>query len=274
MCFNARGYRDCDEGIPKVLVCLLVGAAVASEKAEKGAKDKKVEKRGLLGLGYAGHGLGLGGHGLGAIGGAGIGLGGGIIADGGLAVAGAPVAVAAAPAVELSRHTHTHTTITRNIGIPVPQPVPVPVDRPVAVPVSVKVPVPVDRPYPVVKPVPYPVTVEKTVAVPVDRPVGVPVAHPVPYPVDRPVGKLTSNREIQLGAVVDLVAPLPHLFFACIDVEQLYYELNPKVRCGMNRIEYNRFSHNDFLEGENTSTLLYEPTLDTIVQICSEKCKP
>nr|CAI5820933.1 unnamed protein product [Callosobruchus analis] len=58
------------------------------------------------------------------------------------------------------------------------------------------------------------------------------------------------------------------------DVKQLYDELNPKVRCGMNRIKYNKFSHNDFLEGKNASTLLYKPTLDTIAQICTEKCKP
>nr|CAH7722196.1 unnamed protein product [Callosobruchus chinensis] len=45
------------------------------------------------------------------------------------------------------------------------------------------------------------------------------------------------------------------------------------VRCGMNRIKYHRFSHNDFLEGKNASTLLYKPTLDTIAQICTDKCK-
>lgn len=107
-----------------------MGVAFAGEKAAKESKEKKVDKRGLLGLGIAGDGLGLGG-GIG-LGGAGLVHGGGII--------GGPIGGAAlvGPGVELGRHTHTHTTITRNIGVPVPQPVPVPVDRPVPVGVPVQ----------------------------------------------------------------------------------------------------------------------------------------
>ncbi|VEN53677.1 unnamed protein product [Callosobruchus maculatus] len=59
-----------------------------------------------------------------------------------------------------------------------------------------------------------------------------------------------------------------------VDVAQLYYELNPKVRCGMNRVKYPKFSHNDFIEGKNASTLLFKPTMETIAQMCTEKCKP
>lgn len=106
-----------------------MGVTFAAEKAAKESKEKKVDKRGLHGLGYAGDGLGLG-------------WGGTAISTGPVAAVVAPAVgdplVAAPAAVELGRHTHTHTTITRNIGIPIPHPVPVPVDRPVPVRVPVR----------------------------------------------------------------------------------------------------------------------------------------
>ncbi|CAH4031619.1 unnamed protein product [Pieris brassicae] len=73
----------------KAIVIVLLLATVAVY----GAEEKK-EKRGLLGLGYGGHGLGLyGGHSLGLYGGHGLGLYGshGLGLYGGHAIAASPI---------------------------------------------------------------------------------------------------------------------------------------------------------------------------------------
>ncbi|CAH1963577.1 unnamed protein product [Acanthoscelides obtectus] len=57
-----------------------------------------------------------------------------------------------------------------------------------------------------------------------------------------------------------------------VDVQQIYSELNPKVRCGLYRINYDKFSHTDFQEAKVADPLLYKPTLDKIAQICTNKC--
>lgn len=130
----------------------MVGTVLAA-KPLKESKEKKVDKRGLLGLGYAGDGYALGGFDGGLELDGGFAYGGAIGAAPALLTAPAPALGIAAPApaiaipagpaavpsaVELGRHTHTQTTITRNIGIPVPHPVPYPVDRPVPISVPVK----------------------------------------------------------------------------------------------------------------------------------------
>ncbi|KAF9796989.1 hypothetical protein SFRURICE_006864 [Spodoptera frugiperda] len=179
-------------------VFLLVAAAAASEKktTEKKAEplDKKLDKRGLLNLGY---GYGIQGLDIGYLG-SGHGLGGAynFVDD---------HAYNGYGSFDLGHHSDTTRTITLVKGVPyavpvekhIPYPVEKPVPYPVKVPVPqpyevvkhvpvhvkeyVKVPVHVPAPYPVEKKVPYPVHV------PVDRPYPVKVLVPQPYPVEKHV---------------------------------------------------------------------------------------
>ncbi|KAL7740380.1 hypothetical protein ACLKA6_013178 [Drosophila palustris] len=211
----------------KVFICLaalLVASACASKtEEEKVPLEKKLDKRGLLDLGYGyGHaGLDVGHIGHGSLaGGHGYGLSGyGHSAPAAIAVghsgyghssyghSGPAVAVHShavpAPYV-ISKQADVHKTITITKGIPVPVHVdrPYPVVHEKRVPVEVKVPVP--QPYEVIRkvavpvkeyvkvpvPVPQPYEVirhEKVpIHVPVDRPVPVEVPKPYPVPVEKP----------------------------------------------------------------------------------------
>ncbi|XP_034666243.1 zinc finger protein 512B [Drosophila subobscura] len=203
----------------KIFICLaalLVASACASKtEGEKVPLEKKLDKRGLLDLGYGyGHaGLDVGYLGHGSIAGHGYGHGYGLTghsAPAAIAVghsgpaysvghsgpaysvghSGPAVAVHHAPApYVISRQADVHKTITITKGIPVPVHVdrPYPVVHEKRVPVEVKVPVP--QPYEVIRKVPVSVKEYVKVPVPVPQPYEV-IRHekyPVHVPVDRPV---------------------------------------------------------------------------------------
>ncbi|XP_068150859.1 mantle protein [Drosophila tropicalis] len=192
----------------KVFICLaalLVASAYASKSAteEKVPLEKKLDKRGLLDLGYGyGHaGLDVGYLGHGSVAGHGYGLT-GHSAPAAIAVGHSAPAIAighTAPAVAvhahaapapyiISKQADVHKTITITKGIPVPVHVdrPYPVVHEKRVPVEVKVPVP--QPYEVIRKVP--VAVKEYVKVPVHVPQPYEVIRhekvPIHVPVDRP----------------------------------------------------------------------------------------
>ncbi|XP_030569793.1 MAGE-like protein 2 [Drosophila novamexicana] len=195
------------------LAALLVATACASDEVPL---EKKLDKRGLLDLGYGyGHaGLDVGHIGHGSLGhGASYGLssyghsapaaiavghsGGGISyghGGGGISYGHSGPAVAvqthAVPApYVISKQAELHKTIIVTKGVPVPVHVdrPYPVVHEKRVPVEVKVPVP--QPYEVIKKVAVPVKEYVKVPVPVPQPYEV-IRHekvPIHVPVDRPV---------------------------------------------------------------------------------------
>lgn len=196
-----------------------MASAYAGDAAEeKVPLEKKLDKRGLLDLGYGyGHaGLDVGhighgslvGHGLSSYGHSAPAIAVGHSAPGIAYGHSSPAVAVQAHAVPapyvISKQADVHKTITITKGIPVPVHVdrPYPVVHEKRVPVEVKVPVP--QPYEVIRkvavpvkeyvkvpvPVPQPYEVirhEKVpIHVPVDRPVPVEVPKPYPVPVEKP----------------------------------------------------------------------------------------
>jgi len=223
-----------------------VASACASKtEGEKVPLEKKLDKRGLLDLGYGyghagldtgylghgsisghgsyGHGYGLTGHSAPAA--IAVGHSGPAISIGHSAPA---VAVHHAPApYVISKQADVHKTITITKGIPVPVHVdrPYPVVHEKRVPVEVKVPVP--QPYEVIRkvpvtvkeyvkvpvPVPQPYEVirhEKVpIHVPVDRPVPVEVPRPYPVPVAKPYPVYVEKAvNVQVPVTVDRPYPV------------------------------------------------------------------
>ncbi|XP_023300694.2 uncharacterized protein LOC111682928 [Lucilia cuprina] len=229
----------------KLFICLatLLVASACAETAKKSAEkvplEKKLDKRGLLELGYGyghsgldvgylGHGSISHGHGYGhsgnaiiahsapAVGyyghsgfaGLGGGHGGGYVVSGGHGVP---------QEFLISKMADVHKTITITKGIPVPHVVdrPYPVEHIRHVPVQVKVPVP--QPYEVIKKVAVPVKEYVKVPVHVPQPyevikkVEVPVHVPVdrPYPVKVPVPQpYEVIKHVQVPVKVSVMFPL------------------------------------------------------------------
>ncbi|ALC39614.1 CG16884, partial [Drosophila busckii] len=179
------------------LAALLVASVAATEKDVP--LEKKLDKRGLLDLGYGyGHsGLDVGHIGHGSLAGHGLtsyahsGPSAVAVGHSGPAIAvGHSVHTHAVPApYVISKQADVHKTITITKGIPVPVHVdrPYPVVHEKRVPVEVKVPVP--QPYEVIKKVAVPVKEYVKVPVPVPQPYEV-IRHekvPIHVPVDRAV---------------------------------------------------------------------------------------
>lgn len=103
-------------------MCLIIGVALAAEKDKKeepkpvAKASKKVDKRGLTGLGIAGHGILGGGLGLGGLGLGGLGLG---SLGSGLAVGSAGVAGKVLTRFELL---HVTLKLRTGGGIELPRP--------------------------------------------------------------------------------------------------------------------------------------------------------